>query len=42
MQVMEGQQLGLSESTLRLKAEELLFKLKVRLGSLLREVGVSE
>jgi hypothetical protein len=43
LQVIEGQQLGsLNESTLRLKAEELLFKLKVRFGSLLREVGANE
>lgn len=33
---------SLNESTLRLKAEELLFKLKVRFGSLLREVGANE
>jgi hypothetical protein len=41
LQVIEEPQLGmLNESTLRLKAEELLFKLKVRFGSLLKEVGV--
>jgi len=32
----------LNENTLRLKAEELLFKLKVRFGSLLKEMGVKE
>lgn len=32
----------LNESTIRLKAEELMFKLKVRLGSLLRELGCRE
>lgn len=33
---------SLNENTLKLKAEELLFKLKVRLSTLLQEVSVPE
>ena len=46
MKLLECSQLdslnSLSENTLKLKAEELLFKLKVRLGTLLQEVSVPE
>lgn len=43
LQVIEESQLGvLGESTQRLRTEELLFKLKVRFGSLLKEISVDE
>lgn len=46
MKLIESSQLdsfnSLNENTLKLKSEELLFKLKVRLSTLLQEVSIPE
>jgi DNA-binding Xre family transcriptional regulator len=43
MQIIEKNQLNnLNENTLKLKSEELLFKLKVKFGTLLQEVNITE